>query len=111
MSWMAILKNVELDEDNCCEALASHLELLFEHLIFNDFIGFIKKNKNNCEVLVPEVERILGEGMPYFKRKYIIDSQILSVADEDEIYQVIKDMYARYLDCNEDLLSIGEDMR
>jgi len=111
MSWMAILKNVDLDEDNCCEALATDLELLFENLIFNDFVSFIKKNKNNCEVLVPEVERILGEGMSYFKRKYIIDSQILSVADEGEIYQVIKDMYAKYLDCNEDLLSMGEDMR
>lgn len=111
MNWMSILKNVELYEDNCCEALATDLELLFENLIFNDFVGFIKTNKNNCKILVPEIEKILGEGMSYFKRKYILDSQILSVADESEIYQVIKDMYASYLDCNEDLLSIGEDMR
>jgi len=111
MNWFDTLKNIDLDEDNCCEMLAKHLELVFESLIFNGFVEFIKQNKNNCKILVPEIEKILGEGMSYFKEKYITQPDLLSIADEDEMYQVIKEMYDSYLDCNEDLVSMGKDMR
>ena len=107
--WQEILKNVEFEENECCLNMAKSLLLTFQHSIFYKFTEFVTRNKNNCKVLVPEIEKIIDEGMIVFKRKYYtrihqgIDLGEMSAGNEADIYQVLKDIYDMYMECNEDL--------
>ena len=107
--WQEILKNVEFEDNECCLNMAKSLLLTFQNSVFHEFTEFVTRNKNNCKVLVPEIEKILGEGMIVFKRKYYTrfqhgtDLGEMSARDEGDIYQALKDIYDMYMECNEDL--------
>ena len=114
--WQEILKNVKFEDNDCCQNMAKNLLLTFQNSLFHEFTDFVTKNKDNCKVLVPEIEKILGEGMIVFQRKYYnrfqhgTDLGQMSDRDEGDIYQVLKDIYDMYMECNEDLtmLDVGE---